>query len=427
MLGVSPDAPDEVIRAAYRALATKYHPDRNPSDRDAELKLKRLNAAYAVLGEPGKRRLYDELTQSPQASDEPPPEPPRKEPPKAEQPRWKVPDSARPPTSASEGKGAQATLAVFLVLGAVIFWLSRQDSRDEKPGDHASTSTTAAPAVATATPAPTVPEVLPLLPGETPPSESPNYFEPREMSSGGIVVGLNACKDSAHKSDPTLGTDLISAYCACFTDAFRHNCHSSGDIAKATPTTDQAKRCAAAARSASPSPFGYASPRSTADVVKAWAGCVRVFGEKDHGGYCECFVDATLAALKNPQSELIAQPDQKRCEVADQYWAATRTHLTVRQFKALGAHPPPTPSPGIGGATRAAASPPPRTSDGQCNCNGDLVCQMNCSAPPSAALSAPPPAPTPKTGSDCGCNDSRFTSEQVSTCLEACRKSGLDR
>jgi curved DNA-binding protein CbpA len=71
---VSPDAPDEVIRAAYRVLAAKHHPDRNPGDREAELKLKRLNAAFAVLGDQEKRELYDELTRGAEASDPPPEE-----------------------------------------------------------------------------------------------------------------------------------------------------------------------------------------------------------------------------------------------------------------------------------------------------------------------------------------------------------------
>jgi ribosomal protein L40E len=70
VLGVSPDAPDEVIRAAYRALVAKYHPDRNPADKGAELQLKRLNAAFAVLGASEKRRQYDELTRSPDDSGE---------------------------------------------------------------------------------------------------------------------------------------------------------------------------------------------------------------------------------------------------------------------------------------------------------------------------------------------------------------------
>jgi hypothetical protein len=111
VLGVTFEAPNEVIRAAYRALATKYHPDRNPGDRDAELRLKRLNAAWAVLGDPAKKKQYDELTQSPEANDDaseevpyqvPKPAPPRSENPKVPagpEPRWKVPDDDDRPRS----------------------------------------------------------------------------------------------------------------------------------------------------------------------------------------------------------------------------------------------------------------------------------------------------------------------------------------
>ena len=62
VLGITPDAPDEVIRAAYKALAAKYHPDQNLTDSNANLKLKRLNAAFRVLGDSSKRKQYDELT-----------------------------------------------------------------------------------------------------------------------------------------------------------------------------------------------------------------------------------------------------------------------------------------------------------------------------------------------------------------------------
>jgi curved DNA-binding protein CbpA len=72
ILGVADDAPEEVIRAAYRAMAAKHHPDRNPDHAAAELMLKRINAAYEVLGDPVKRRLYDELTRPVNDTEEPP-------------------------------------------------------------------------------------------------------------------------------------------------------------------------------------------------------------------------------------------------------------------------------------------------------------------------------------------------------------------
>lgn len=58
ILQVSPTAEKEVIEAAYRKLAQKYHPDINKSP-EAEEKMKRINAAYEVLSDPAKRAAHD--------------------------------------------------------------------------------------------------------------------------------------------------------------------------------------------------------------------------------------------------------------------------------------------------------------------------------------------------------------------------------
>lgn len=58
-LGVSKTATAEEIKKAYRNLALKYHPDRNPGDAVAEEKFKSVSAAYSVLGDETKRRQYD--------------------------------------------------------------------------------------------------------------------------------------------------------------------------------------------------------------------------------------------------------------------------------------------------------------------------------------------------------------------------------
>ena len=58
MLGVPRDADQKAIKDAFRALALKYHPDRN-KEPDAEEKFKEIAAAYAVLSDPDKRRAYD--------------------------------------------------------------------------------------------------------------------------------------------------------------------------------------------------------------------------------------------------------------------------------------------------------------------------------------------------------------------------------
>jgi curved DNA-binding protein len=61
ILGVSRSASADEIRAAYRKLALKYHPDRNPGDKQAEEKFKEMNEAYQVLSDTQKRARYDQL------------------------------------------------------------------------------------------------------------------------------------------------------------------------------------------------------------------------------------------------------------------------------------------------------------------------------------------------------------------------------
>ena len=58
-LGLTKSATAEEIKKAYRNLAFKYHPDRNPGDAAAEEKFKQINSAYSVLGDETKRRQYD--------------------------------------------------------------------------------------------------------------------------------------------------------------------------------------------------------------------------------------------------------------------------------------------------------------------------------------------------------------------------------
>jgi molecular chaperone DnaJ len=59
ILGISRNATDDDIKKAYRRLALKYHPDRNPGDKTAEERFKEINEAYACLSDPQKRANYD--------------------------------------------------------------------------------------------------------------------------------------------------------------------------------------------------------------------------------------------------------------------------------------------------------------------------------------------------------------------------------
>jgi len=61
VLGVSKNTSSDDIKRAYRRLAIKYHPDKNPGDKEAEIKFKECAEAYEVLSDPNKRKRYDQF------------------------------------------------------------------------------------------------------------------------------------------------------------------------------------------------------------------------------------------------------------------------------------------------------------------------------------------------------------------------------
>jgi molecular chaperone DnaJ len=71
-LGVTRDASDEDIKKAYRKLVLEHHPDRNPGNAAADEKIREINAAYEILGNPEQRRTYERLRWGDEPRDMPP-------------------------------------------------------------------------------------------------------------------------------------------------------------------------------------------------------------------------------------------------------------------------------------------------------------------------------------------------------------------
>jgi molecular chaperone DnaJ len=61
VLGVSKSANESDLKKAYRQQALKYHPDKNPGDKQAEDKFKEASEAYGILKDPEKRHVYDQF------------------------------------------------------------------------------------------------------------------------------------------------------------------------------------------------------------------------------------------------------------------------------------------------------------------------------------------------------------------------------
>lgn len=62
ILGVSREASDDDIKKAYRKLVFEHHPDRNPHRTDADERIREINVAYEIIGDPEKRKTYDRLS-----------------------------------------------------------------------------------------------------------------------------------------------------------------------------------------------------------------------------------------------------------------------------------------------------------------------------------------------------------------------------
>jgi curved DNA-binding protein CbpA len=148
-LNVSETAPDEVIRAAYKALAMKFHPDRNNGSAESLQIMQVVNEAYAVLSDPWGRREYDKILL---ASRQGPP---------AQQDTFKK--RQPPPQSARVAKPRPLLAFIFSVIGLSIWGFSALTSKKTPSRSYSSTSTTPSYASQPYTPPPRPKYVRPSL------------------------------------------------------------------------------------------------------------------------------------------------------------------------------------------------------------------------------------------------------------------------
>lgn len=120
-LSIVRNAPPEVIRAAYKVLSQKYHPDRNSDNPNTTAIMAKINDAYAVLSDPEKRKKYDRWVTEQEASTTQQNEPTKKEPEKKN-------TQAKPPSSV-KSKNSFIKFIGFLV--ALLFIFAGVSAYDE--------------------------------------------------------------------------------------------------------------------------------------------------------------------------------------------------------------------------------------------------------------------------------------------------------
>jgi hypothetical protein len=190
----------------------------------------------------------------------------------------------------------------------------------------------------------TQPAIPPLLPGESPPRDTPDYFDSAELDSGAIVTAIESCRQGATNTDPALAqqTALLENYCQCTVDAMRKNKGKAElDPTKHVPTWAQLQRCAGFAKSLpgpdARTPFGISSYDGSAVVANLYFGCERREGTqartvRNRIAYCSCYVDAMRSHKERP---IVTPQEIALCERLATHAEQSRQHLTHRQFAAL--------------------------------------------------------------------------------------------
>ncbi|MCS4533794.1 J domain-containing protein [Neisseria montereyensis] len=150
-LKVAQDAPIEVIRAAYRSLCKKYHPDQNPNNPDAERIMSLINRSYAVLSDPEQRRAHDDWIAAQSHHHHPTPSNTPKH-----QPSETFRPSENPPQAQATFTRFWLGLVFFAIILSLLFWFAKQQ-REAAPAYPTTRLDTHTPA--------TYPEFAQYMPG----------------------------------------------------------------------------------------------------------------------------------------------------------------------------------------------------------------------------------------------------------------------
>lgn len=144
-------------------------------------------------------------------------------------------------------------------------------------------------------------------------ADEPNFFQPKEVPSDGLVVFVQSCVDSARKAQPAPPLNTVFKYCTCMGDAH---------MARLAVTSDVTNQCAAFARAnankTTPArgPFHGTLVFNADQVVGAVMGCERTkdaatLPVRTRQRFCSCLVDA----MRFERTMLISDASKAKCKV----------------------------------------------------------------------------------------------------------------
>ena len=221
-LEVSPHAQDAVIRASYRVLVQKYHPDRFQPQSEAERITKLLNQAYAILSDPEKRRIYDEVLATAAAKGArdnlnseaaTPQEPTEKQEPTAE-----APGASMQPASSRRRRHGE--ILVWLAMGAFVAYgfFAPSPPTITAPLQHPSTPPVGDANGEPSSPSPTLVRPMSAIPDASTPATSAQL--PNGQTGPATIQGSHVVTTQAGFGQPDLSTlsrsEVQSIETACF-------------------------------------------------------------------------------------------------------------------------------------------------------------------------------------------------------------------